>query len=38
MIVTVVWAYTPATKRAAEAIERRADFITTVTRAGGTDS
>ena len=36
LIVNVLWANTPAMKRAAEVIERRADFITTVTRAEGT--
>lgn len=33
-VLIVNWADTPAAKRAAETIERIADFITTVTRAG----
>ena len=32
LIVTVVWVDTLTTKRAVAAMERRADFITTVTR------
>jgi hypothetical protein len=36
MVNDVAWANTPATKRVTEVIERRANFITTVTSAGGT--
>jgi hypothetical protein len=31
LTVNAAWADTPATKRVAETIDRRADFITTVT-------
>ena len=38
LIVTVVWVDTLAMKRAVEAMERRADFITTVARKLGRTS